>query len=146
MSQKKKTVTATKTPTVKSHSTKTFSAQTKGGLLKPKESLWERYAPYIWIFGVCWGAYVQTVKFEFTGLDDSFFLVVYSQYFADFRNFMRGFKESGVLDYYRPLLFGSLIFDFQFTKTDPFFYHITNIIYHLIGCWALYKLLLKLKF
>ena len=92
MSQKKKTVTATKTPPVKSQSTKTFSAPTKAGLLKPKESLWERYAPYIWIFGVCWGAYVQTIKFEFTGLDDSFFLVVYSQYFADFRNFMRGFK------------------------------------------------------
>ncbi|MFN0049716.1 MAG: tetratricopeptide repeat protein [Cytophagales bacterium] len=115
-------------------------------VLQPKKPLFQTLTPYLWILGVTLVCYTQSLWFQFSGLDDSFFLVVYAQYFADARNFMRGFKESGVLDYYRPLLFGSLIFDYQFTKTDPFFYHVTNIIYHLIGCWALYKLLIKIKF
>ena len=112
----------------------------------PKEPIWKSLMPYMLITLVCLIAYGQTLWFEFTGLDDSFFLVVYAQYFADFNNFFRGFRESGVLDYYRPVLFGSMIFDYQFTKTDPFFYHVTNVIYHLGSCLVLYKMLEKLGF
>lgn len=102
--------------------------------------------PYLAILGVTLACYIQSIWYTFSGLDDSFFLVVYSQYFADMRNFSRGFKESGVLDYYRPLLFGSMILDFQVSRTDPWFYHITNIMFHLISCWGIYRLLLKFKF
>jgi Flp pilus assembly protein TadD len=111
-----------------------------------KEPLLKRLMPYLIITGVCALVYGQTIWYEFTGLDDSFFLVVYAQYFADFNNFMRGFKESGVLDYYRPLLFGSMIFDYQFTKTDPFFYHVTNVLYHLGACLVIYRMLTKLGY
>jgi Flp pilus assembly protein TadD len=114
--------------------------------LLPKEPLFKRLLPYLLITAVCMIAYGQTIWFEFTGLDDSFFLVVYAQYFADFKNFTRGFKESGVLDYYRPLLFGSMIFDYQFTKTDPFFYHVTNVLYHLGSCLVIYRMLEKLGY
>ncbi len=143
MSQKKKQ------PAAAASKPQPVSATTRKPLTQNtlhKQSLLQNLAPYLWILGVTLACYIQSLWFQFSGLDDSFFLVVYQQYFADMRNFTRGFKESGVLDYYRPLLFGSLIFDFQFTKTDPFFYHITNILYHLIGCWALYRLLIKLKF
>lgn len=124
---------------------KTPSSSQKQLTLNEKPLL-ERLMPYLIITAVCMVAYGQTIWFEFTGLDDSFFLVVYAQYFAELKNFWRGFKESGVLDYYRPVLFGSMIVDYQFTATNPMFYHFTNVIYHLGACLVLYRLLIKLKY
>lgn len=138
MSQSKKVVPTP--PTAKKATAQPIAS------LKANEPFIKQYAPYLWILGVTLVCYIQSIWYQFSGLDDSFFLVVYAQYFADTRNFWRGFKESGVLDYYRPILFGSMIFDYQVSKTDPWFYHITNIIYHLFSCWALYRLLIKLKF
>ncbi|TAG57204.1 MAG: hypothetical protein EAZ27_03355 [Cytophagales bacterium] len=114
--------------------------------LTTSKPLFEKLTPYLILTALCLIVYGQTFWFEFTGLDDSFFLVVYAQYFAELKNFWRGFKESGVLDYYRPVLFGSMIVDYQFAKTDPGFYHVTNVIYHLGACLVLYRLLIKLGY
>lgn len=119
---------------------------TKSVPLADQRTLLQRMTPYLWIAAVCLVTYGQSFFFEFTGLDDSFFLVVYAQYFADIRNFTRGFKESGVLDYYRPILFGSMILDYQVSKTDPWFYHVTNVIYHLGACMVVYRMLELLHF
>ncbi|MDX2195809.1 MAG: tetratricopeptide repeat protein [Cytophagales bacterium] len=151
MAQAKKTVVTTSTNkttvvTPKNPDKKFAQPTTSKSTSAPQEGFLKRSIPYIVIFLVGLGIYLQTFWFEFTGLDDSFFLVVYSGYFADIRNFMRGFKESGVLDYYRPLLFGTMILDFQVSKTNPWFYHITNVLYHCLTCMVLYRMLLKLKF
>lgn len=142
MSQNKKQNSASAPKQTASTSKKAPAATS----IKQDQPLLKTLAPYLWILGVTIACYADSIRYQFSGLDDSFFLVVYQQYFADMRNFWRGFKESGVLDYYRPILFGSMIFDFQISKTDPWFYHVTNIIYHLVGCWALYRMLIKLKF
>ncbi|MDX2189885.1 MAG: tetratricopeptide repeat protein [Bacteroidota bacterium] len=146
MSNQKKNIQYKSQPTQVKKPLATAKTPVAKNLIEPKKPILQVLLPYLWITGVCFAVYGQTFGFEFTGLDDSFFLVVYSGYFADFKNFWRGFRESGVLDYYRPILFGSMIFDFQFTKTDPFFYHITNVIYHWGACLVIYRMLEKLKY
>ncbi len=139
MSKLQKTVAATATTTKKAS---TYTSQP----LASKRPIFERLTPYLIISALCLIAYGQTFWFDFTGLDDSFFLVVYAQYFAELKNFWRGFKESGVLDYYRPVLFGSMIVDYQISATNPWFYHVTNVFYHLGACLVLHRLLIKLGY
>lgn len=78
--------------------------------------------------------YLQTVNFGFVGLDDTHFFVDNGTYFRQLRNFFKGFLESGILDYYRPLLLGSFVLDAQVAGTQPGFYHFTNVLLHAGAC------------
>ncbi|MDI9357097.1 MAG: hypothetical protein QM536_08765 [Chitinophagaceae bacterium] len=101
---------------------------------------------YTIIIGVGFLLYMQTLWFDFTGLDDRGTLVDNQKYFQDVWNIFRAFIESYGDSFYRPLLFGSLVFDFQFSGTSPFFYHFTNIIHHIIVCCLVYTLFLLFRY
>ncbi len=85
--------------------------------------------------------YLPTVFYGFTGLDDTHFLVLNQQYFGKFSNFFKGFVNSGILDYYRPLLLGSLIADAQIAGSSAGWYHFTNVLLHTGACLALLAVL-----
>lgn len=89
--------------------------------------------------------YLKAIRFDFVGLDDKGTLVDNQKYFSDIYNLFRGFYESYWSSFYRPILFGSIILDFQYMGINPHLYHLTNIIYHIICCCLLFRLLLFLK-
>ena len=117
--------------------------------IKYKENTFEYKCINNWwaiicIFGFI--LYARVLSFDFIGLDDIRFLVASQQYFKEFSNFFKGFAESSMLDYYRPLLFSSFILDFQFGGVSPKIYHFSNIIFHIISCILLFRLLVLLKY
>ncbi|MDI9356360.1 MAG: glycosyltransferase family 39 protein [Chitinophagaceae bacterium] len=98
------------------------------------------------IFIVSFILYFSAIFFVYVDFDDSGYIVEQQAYFSEISNLWKGFVHSKLLDYYRPVLFGSFIIDFQIGKTSPLFYHVSNILYHILACCLLYKLLRVLHF
>ena len=88
----------------------------------------------------------KSFQFKFVDLDDLINIVENSAYFKDLHNFFGGFSTSYIGSFYRPLLWGSWIIDAQFGGTEPFFYHLTNVGYHILCCSLLFHLLKLLKY
>lgn len=88
----------------------------------------------------------KSFQFKFVDLDDLINIVENSAYFKDLHNFFGGFTTSYIGSFYRPLLWGSWILDAQFGGIDPYFYHITNVGYHILCCCLLFQLLKLLKY
>lgn len=44
-------------------------------------------------------------------------------------------------NYYRPLFWVTLLFDYTFWRENPLGYHLTSVLFHLLSCLALYSLL-----
>lgn len=111
-------------------------------IAKPVVSNWN---VLLWIVLAVFIVYGQSLKFQCTGLDDKLYFVDNAPYFQDFGNFVKGFKESCVMDYYRPILWGTFIIDAQFAKTGLFYYHVSNLLYHIFACYLIFLLLMKFK-
>ncbi|MDI9357197.1 MAG: tetratricopeptide repeat protein [Chitinophagaceae bacterium] len=105
---------------------------------------WFVYAGIIALGGFL--IYSPILFFGFVGLDDIGFIVDDQTYFSNIGNLFKGFYFSYSLDYHRPMLFSSFIIDAQIGKTEPFIYHFSNIIYHLVACILLFQLLCLLKY
>jgi tetratricopeptide (TPR) repeat protein len=89
--------------------------------------------------------YIKSLFFDFSPMDDQWMIVKNSDIFSDFKNIKTFFTKPLAGLYYRPLLSLSLMLDFQIGKINPFIYHFSNLVYHLLSILLLYKLFLKLK-
>ena len=89
--------------------------------------------------------YGKTIFFDFVDLDDRGTIVENSVFFSQIKNFFIGFKESYWISFYRPLLFGSFVLEFQLSGINPFLYHLDNVLLHFISCCLFYRLLLDLQ-
>jgi hypothetical protein len=93
--------------------------------------------------------YARTIPYEYVGLDDKLLIVDNYTFIHDLGNMKAAFvndvfynpsNPSGIEPaYYRPLLTISLMIDSQFGQQSPGFYHVTNILFHLISCVLLLK-------
>jgi len=87
--------------------------------------------------------YGRVLDFDFIGFDDTFFIVDNQEFLQDLRNIPEAFRrdvfhaagEKSSRTYYRPLLLLSFMIDAQFGKTDPAFYHGTNVVLHLLASY-----------
>jgi hypothetical protein len=61
-------------------------------------------------------------------------------------NPLKGQQTEMTNAYYRPMLTVSLILNAQIAGQSPFFYHIINILLHILGCWLVYKLFITLNY
>ena len=104
------------------------------------------YAVIIGLFAFL--LYVRAVSFNYVYNDDNLFILdePYRTFHSHLSNIGRAFTQgltSGG-SYYRPILSISWIIDSQIGGTKPLIYHLSNVIYHVIGSimvfWALYKL------
>ncbi|MDI9356097.1 MAG: tetratricopeptide repeat protein [Chitinophagaceae bacterium] len=96
----------------------------------------------IWvIISISVALYIQTFWYKYVHFDDTLFLLDNKSYFTDISNLWVGFKQSAGLEYYRPILFGSFVIDFQMGNTDPMIYHISNVFYHTVACVCLFYFL-----
>ena len=113
---------------------------------KKPPHFFKMYYGYILITIIGFILYAQTIGYRYVDFDDKGYIIENAHYFEDFSNIYKGFSHSVSLEYYRPLLFSSFIFDYSIAKTDPFIYHLSNILFHLISCLLLFRLLCLLGY
>jgi len=72
--------------------------------------------------------------------DDRGLILGNTTYLNNWKNLYEGFYKPffGDTPYYRPLLTGSFIFDYQLWGTEPFGYHFTNVILHSVNALLVY--------
>jgi len=95
--------------------------------------------------------YGWTVFFSFSYLDDNVLILDSMPFLKNLGNIPRAFTTDafyalhGPQAYYRPILTLSFMFDAVFSGTNPFFFHLTNIIYHLLATILVYIFLRKIS-
>lgn len=95
------------------------------------------------------GLYLVTVFFDFSYFDDQDLILTNYPIISNFQNVGQLFSDDVFLSesnfYYRPILNLSFMIEAQISKTAPWFYHLANVIYHLLAVLLLFSLLLNLK-
>jgi len=94
--------------------------------------------------------YIPFVKNGFVYFDDNILVIENQKKIVDFANIGQAFFSDAFFNnsspYYRPLLTVSLMFDAQFGKLNPGFYHFMNLGYHILVMLSLLWLLKILGF
>lgn len=116
-------------------------------VLSHKARMWIIAAVVLCVYG-------KTVQFDFVGLDDRDLIEENYEYIKDLSNIPNAFithafynpsKGAGSNVYYRPVLTLSFMLDAQIGGKSPKFYHFVNILFHIISCLLLMKLLIGFK-
>ncbi len=114
------------------------------------------WRPYFLIALIGFLLYSQTLFFDFTYFDDGTLVVENQEILGNIKNVGRIFASDaffsapGAKFYYRPLLNVSLMVDSQLGLIDskigtlPFFFHFSNIIFHLLAAALVFYLLNRL--
>ncbi len=105
--------------------------------------------PYLLILCVIFIAYAQVLWFDFVHLDEDELIIGNQNFISNPGNIFEVFKHdvnypSGFSSYYRPILTLTFMADAFASGLNPFFYHFTNIIIHLIASVSAYILIEKL--
>lgn len=100
----------------------------------PETVFIDGWHPYLWICAVVCLVYARSLSFGFTYLDDNALILGNYGFISDITNvgaaFLRKVFAHSYLPYYRPILMTSFILDAQLGGSEPFVYHLTNIVYH----------------
>lgn len=78
-------------------------------------------------------------------MDEKWLIVSRITYLEDWDNLWRCFSEPVADTFYRPLLIVSFIIDAHLGGLNPFVYHLSNVVLHILSTLVLYRLLLKLN-
>ena len=106
---------------------------------------------YYWIIGLSVLVYFRSLFFGFTYLDDNALILDSLFFLTDLSNFFRVFTmevftvSHSFAAYYRPMLTISYMFDAFLGGDNPFLYHLTNVIIHIVNSCLLYSFLKKIK-
>ncbi len=92
--------------------------------------------------------YFKTLFFGLTYLDDNVWLLDYHWYLKDLSNISNIFRQADLISkvFYRPILSLSFVLDAQIGGQNPFVYHLTNLLIHLINSVLVFNLLHKLGY
>jgi len=92
--------------------------------------------------------YAQIIKFDYINLDDTKIILDNYDKIFSLSDIPKAFLTQYGFDqgspYYRPIILTSFIIDAQFSHKEPTFYHISNLIFHLLAVIILFYLLQKL--
>ncbi|MFH0855806.1 MAG: tetratricopeptide repeat protein [Candidatus Omnitrophota bacterium] len=106
----------------------------------------------VFISGAGLLVYFKSLFFGFTYLDDNALVINNHNFLSRLSNVLEAFRHEvfhilhSSAAYYRPLLTVSLLFDAQLGGTNPFIYHLTNIIIHLAASCLVFKFFSKLGY
>lgn len=90
--------------------------------------------------------YAKSVPYGYTYLDDNKFINEYAEYAETEGYLTKPLTTSFGVDYYRPILGYSFMFDAIIGGTEPDFFNISNIILHIIGSLLVFWVIVKLRF
>lgn len=85
--------------------------------------------------------YFKSLFFAFSPIDEQWLILDNTDELSNWKNLVALFKKPIVGLYYRPLLNVSLMFDYHVGKLNPFFYHLTNLVLHIISVILFYVFL-----
>jgi protein O-mannosyl-transferase len=117
-----------------------------------KDSRLKSLLPYLTIIVVGFLLYLPTLFFGFTYLDDNTLILDNSGFLSNISNIFEAFRQEvfhilhSSAAYYRPILTVSFMLDAQLGGVNPFIYHLSNILIHLLACCLLYLFFVKLKY
>jgi tetratricopeptide (TPR) repeat protein len=104
------------------------------------------------LFVLC--LYSKITSYQFIGLDEPTLIIDNYKFLRDPSNVSKAFTQhvfyakhhtDNPKDYYRPILTLSFMLDAQFSaRPEPKFFHLSNIIYHIIACILLFFLFHRL--
>ncbi len=96
--------------------------------------------------------YLPSLFFNFSYFDDQVLILENFIFLKSLSNFLKVFEtevffksHSYTASYYRPILTLSFMLDAQVSGVSPFFYHLSNIIYHLLASVLFFIFLKKIK-
>jgi len=96
--------------------------------------------------------YAASLGFGFTYLDDDVLILDHIDFLRNAGNVLAAFRHDvffqphAAFVFYRPLLTLSFMLDAQLGGANPFVYHLTNLLLHLLASLLLFKLLMKMKY
>ena len=94
--------------------------------------------------------YISALKLGFVYFDDDILILGNLNNISDLSNIGKAFRTdaffSNMSPYYRPLMNVSFMIDALIAGNSPAIYHFSNLIYHILVCLSLFKLLRLLKF
>lgn len=108
--------------------------------------------PYIFLCAVGVLLYAKTFVFGFTYLDDHVLVLNNIPFLSDLGNMVQAFSQdvffmtNGTTAYFRPLLTISFMPEAMLGKALPFFYHLGNVLIHLVAVCLAFAVFVKLKF
>lgn len=108
-------------------------------------SFFTKIRPYLWLIGIIILIFSKTLTYDFTRLDDAYYLLDNQSYFANLSNIAQTFTQSIVAEQYRPILFSSFITDTQIHTSGTWMYHTTNIIFHIAASCLVFTTLIRLQ-
>jgi len=104
-------------------------------------------SPFFWIIFAGLAVYFRSLFFGYT-FDDGQLILNNRQYLGDWHNIYTAFTRNPYwntnLSYYRPVLTLSFMADYVWAGINPFSFHLSNILFHLINCILVFILLTKL--
>lgn len=112
----------------------------------------EGWRPYVWIFFAGFILYFRALFFGLTNFDDTTIVVQNYQFLKNLSHLGQIFEEdvfhrSELGGYfYRPILTCSFMFDTQIAGKTQMFYHLTNILIHLLASGLVFFLLTRLRY
>ena len=91
----------------------------------------------------------KIISSQFTGLDDRQIIANNYGFLGDFKNVFKAFEKDNFMakerkGYYRPVQTISFMIDSQISRGEPYVYHFSNILYHILTVIVLFFLLRKL--
>ncbi len=92
--------------------------------------------------------YGRTITYDYVYCDDNLFCLKYEKQNEDITNIYRSFTETlayGSL-YYRPILRITFIIENQIAGTEPYIYHLSNVLFHAVGSMLVFLLLIRLGY
>lgn len=118
---------------------------------EPGDSFLKGYLPLLWIAILGLGIYLQSLKFDYTYLDDQELVLQHMEKLKDFSQLGKIFNEDAFHSYqkgfyYRPLLTLSFMFDAVTGHGKFSFFHFSNILFHIFSAYFLFLLFLGLGY
>ena len=110
------------------------------------------FTPLKWILFIVFVIYLPTLFFDFTYFDDNTLILNNITFLRNLGNIFAAFQmdvfhlPQHSASYYRPLLTLSFMFDSLISNTSAWFYHVSNILIHMLSVSSLFILLKKLNY
>jgi protein O-mannosyl-transferase len=110
-----------------------------------------RVAPYLAIAILAVLIYGQSVRYGFSNLDDQTIILDNFGIIGHLSNLPAAFTSDAFMQleggtFYRPMQTVSFMLDAAVGGENPWIYHASNVVFHILTCFVLYRLLRKLRF
>ena len=113
----------------------------------PPQPFWK--SPLLWLILVPALLYSRILFFEFTALDDQFFVIDHAAFNHHLGNLFQVFHQGLFVPkndiYYRPLFLVDMILENQLFGTSPWGYHLMSLVFHILSVCLLFIFLKKIR-